>query len=194
VTATYRRSGARVWLGAVALLALALVTLASAACGTTTARPPALHAGTFTSDAYHFRLSYPDGWKLTTLPDTSPAIPLTLQITHTSILQASASFVSTLALSVVNIHDPAEATPVALLQKQLHAAGGGYQAITLAGRPGFQNAPTQQTSPDGKLTITHTEYYLFAGTYEYAFSTDVVSGDGADGPLQQMLQSFALLS
>lgn len=194
MTATHRRSGARVWLGAVALLVLALVCLASAACGTTTARPPELHAGTFTSDAYHFRLTYPDGWKLTTLPDTSPAIPLTLEITHTSTLQASASFVSTLALSVINIHDPAEATPVALLQKQLRAADGGYQAITLAGRPGFQNAPTQQTSPDGTLTITHTDYYLFAGGYEYAFSIDAVSGDGADAPLEQMLQSFTLLT
>lgn len=193
MTATHRRNGARLWLGTVALLVLALACLVSAACGTSTARPPKLLAGTFTSDAYHFRLSYPDGWKLTTLPNTSSAIPLTLEITHTSTLQASASFVSTLNLTVANIHDPAEATPVALLQKQLRAPGGGYQTITLAGRPAYQDSPTQQISPDGTLTITHTDYYLFAGSFEYAFSTDAVSADGGDAALQQMLQSFTLL-
>ena len=85
-------------------------------------------------------------------------------------------------------------TPVALLQKQLHAPNGGYRPITLAGRPAFQDTPAQQLSPDGKLTITHTDYYLFAGDYEYAITTDSVSGDGADAPLQQMLQSFTLLA
>ncbi|MFI5273052.1 MAG: hypothetical protein ACHQ4H_08485 [Ktedonobacterales bacterium] len=183
-----RRRGGSFW----ALCAL-LLSLACAACGTASTPPPSPPAGSFSSASYHFRLTYPTGWKLTTLPNSSSALPLTLEITDTGSSQADGAFLSTFTLSVINLHDRSEATPAAQLEQQIHATGSPLKPITLAGHQAYQDAPTQRTSPDGSLSIMHTDYYLLTSAYEYALSTDAVSGDNAAAALRQIVSSFALL-
>lgn len=174
----------------VALLGLAL---ALAACGTTSAKLPQQPGGTYTSDAYHLRVTYPDGWKLTTLPGGSAAIPLTVTITHIG-AQSEGAFISTFTLSAIDLTSPDEATPIAQLKKQIAAPASALTPITLSGQQAYQTAPQQRKSPNNALTVTHTDYYLLTTRYEYAISTDAVSSDsGADAALQAMVRSFTLL-
>lgn len=190
--ARHRRASRRGWIGAccVALLALTLVL---AACGATSARLPQQPSGTYTSTAYHFRVTYPDGWKATTLPGGSQAIPLTLTITHVGAAESEGAFLSTFTLTVIDTTSPDEATPVAQLKQQI-AAHSSLTPLTLSGQTAYQDAPTQKQSLDGSLTITHTDYYLLTGRYEYAISTDAVSTDhGAGTALLAMVRSFTLL-
>ena len=165
-----------------------------AACGATSAKLPHQSGGTYTSDAYHVRVTYPDGWKLTTLPGGSSAIPLTLTITHAGDAQIEGAFVSTFTLTVIDITSPDEATPIAQLKKQIAAPASSFTPITLSGQQAYHSAPQQQKSPNNALTVTHTDYYLLTTHYEYAISTDAISSDsGADAALQAMVQSFTLL-
>lgn len=187
----------RQWIGVccAALVGLALA-LALAACGATSAKLPQQTGGTYTSDAYHVRVTYPDGWKLTTLPGGSAAIPLTVTITHIGGAQSEGAFVSTFTLAVIDLTSPDEATPIAQLKKQIAdpKSPSPLTPITLSGQQAYQSAPQQQKSPNNALTVTHTDYYLLTTRYEYAISTDAVSSDnGADAALQAMVQSFTLL-
>ncbi|HKS69329.1 MAG TPA: hypothetical protein VJQ45_02845 [Ktedonobacterales bacterium] len=184
------------WVGAccAALFGLALAFVL-AACGATSAKLPQQSGGTFTSDAYHVRVTYPDGWKLTTLPGGSAAIPLSVTITHVGGAQSEGgAFVSTFTLTVIDVASPDEATPIAQLKKQIATPASSLTPITLSGQQAYQSAPQQQKSPNNALSVTHTDYYLLTARYEYAISTDAVSSDnGADSALQAMVQSFTLL-
>lgn len=171
------------------MLALAL---AVCGCGTTSTQLPPEPSGTYASATYHFSVTYPDGWKTTTLPGGSTAIPLTITITHIGSAQAEGAFVSTFTLAVIDTTSPDEATPVAQLKQQI-AAHAALTPITLSGQSAYQDTPQQKTLPNGGPTITHTDYYLLAGRYEYAISTDAVSTDsGAGAALLAMVHSFTL--
>jgi hypothetical protein len=181
------------WIGAWCATLLAIM-LALAACGTTTSAPPPQAAGTYSNSTYHFRLTYPAGWKLTTLPNGSSAIPLSLEITHSASASTEGAFLSTLTLSVIDTSNPAEATPVAQLQHEIAATPSPLTALTISGHTAYRDAPTQQKSPDGSLTVTHTDYYLLVNRYEYAIATDSVSSDsGAEATLLAMVQGLTLL-
>lgn len=189
-----RRGGNGVRGVAPLVLALGLVlALALAACGTTTAQLPQQPSGTYTNATYHVRINYPAGWKVTTLPGGSTAVPLTITITHISTAPTESAFPSTFTLTVIDTTSPDEATPAAQLKQQI-AAHTTLTPITLSGQPAYQDAPQQKTLANSGVTITHTDYYLLAGTYEYALTTDAVSSDsGADAALQGMVRSFTLL-
>lgn len=180
----------RRWLG-VALGVLAL-SLAMVGCRAQTTALPQTAGGTYSSDAYHFRMTYPNGWKLVEQQSTGSAVPLVVTLTRISALQASNSFVSTLTVTVFDLHAPDEATPYAQLQAQIHDKKTPLKQITLAGHPAYRDAPTQQTSPDGKTTVTHTDYYLLTSVFEYQISTDAVSSENADADLSAMVTSFTL--
>lgn len=180
-----------------ALLAFGLtltLAVAVAACGSRSAAPPPQQsAGTYASAQYHFRLTYPDGWTLTTLPGGSTAIPLSVQISHVG-AQTQGTLLSTFTLAVIDTTSAAEATPVAQLKQQIAAAHSSLMPTTLSGHPAYQDAPLQEKSPDGSVIGTRTDYYLLAGRYEYAITTETVSSDsGSDTVLQTMLQSFTLV-
>lgn len=182
-------------MGGAALLALALAfALALTGCGSRSAAPPPQQsAGTYSSAQYHFRLTYPGGWTLTTLPGGSTAIPLAVQISHVG-AQTQGTLLSTFTLAVIDTTSPAEATPLAQLKKQIAAAHSSLLPITLSGHPAYQDAPLQEKSPDGSVIGTRTDYYLLAGRYEYAITTGTVASDsGSDTVLQTMVQSFTLL-
>lgn len=178
------------------LLACTLIGLALtlAACGSRSAVPPPQQsAGTYTSAQYHVRLTYPAGWTLTTLPGGSTAIPLSVQISHVG-AQTQGTLLSTFTLAVIDTTSAAEATPVAQLKKQIAAAHSPLTPIALSGHPAYQDAPIQEKAADGSVLGTRTDYYLLAGRYEYAITTDSVSSDsGSDTVLQTMVQSFTLL-
>lgn len=175
----------------VMLWLLAGAACAVAACAATTA-PPNLPSGTYSSDAYHFRLNYPSGWHLTAFQGGSSTIPLNVQITHTATFQASGSLVSTLTVTVFNIHDPNEATPIATLEQEIKSAHSPLQAIMLSGHTAYMDSPTAQQSPGNQPAVTHTDYFLLTPAYEYQITTDAVAGDHADAALHGMVMSFAL--
>ncbi len=181
-----------------ALVAFALLTatlaLTLAACGSLSAAPPPKQsAGIYTSAQYHFRLTYPAGWTLTTLPGGSTAIPLSVQIAHVG-AQTQGTLLSTFTLAVIDTTSAAEATPFAQLKQQIAAPKSSLTPVTLSGHPAYQAVPVQEKAPDGSLIGTRTDYYLLAGRYEYDITTESVSSDsGSDTVLQTMVQSFTLL-
>lgn len=194
--AARRKGGSGRWGVGISCAALLALAFTLAACGTrSVALPPRQSAGAYTSATYHFHLTYPAGWKLTTLPGGSAANPLSIEITHVGAAQTEGAFLSTFSIAVIDTTSAAEATPIAQLKQRIAAAHSSLTPLTLSGHSAYQDAPTQQKSPDGSLTVTHTDYYLLAGRYEYSLATESVSSDsGADAALLAMVQSFTLQS
>ena len=183
---------ARRWRLWPAVLWLAIsAACALAGCAATSA-PPNLPSGKYSSDAYHFRFSYPSGWHVTVFQSGSSTIPLSLQITHTATFQASGSLVSTLTVTVFNAHDPNEAKSITALEQEVKSAHSPLQAINLSGHTAYMDAPTARQSPGNQPVVTHTDYYLLTPTYEYQLTTDAVAGDNADAALHGMVMSFTL--
>lgn len=204
------RTGNGRWVGG-ALLALTAI-LALAACGTTyksNLRP--LPAGTYTSAAFHFKITYPSGWGYTVLScgtdqhggsgcdslhgttaSTGPTpIPLQLSITREGVLTTDSPAVSELTVTVLDMSDSNVAAAAAGV-----ATDPTLSKITLAGIAAFASKPLQQAIPGSNgtpsaITDTHTDYYLIHGGFEYQLSVDALSGDGSDAALQAMVQSFA---
>jgi hypothetical protein len=163
-----------------------ICALMLAACG------ESLPGGTYTSSAYHFRVSFPAGWQATAASGDAATIPLVVTFTRSSAHTSGAPMVSTLTVTVLNLSDRYLFGAAAKL-----AHDPRLQRTTLSGLPAYASPPDQQAIPGAMgtpsaLTDTHTDYYLVHGGYEYQLSTDAVSGDNADADLQSMLQSFAL--
>ncbi len=187
-----RRPFARVTLSPCvpAVLALAaLLALVMAGCGSAGTTPKHdLPGGEYVNNAYHFRITYPQGWQLNVSPQSSQISPLTLLITRSGELQSTGSLVSTFGITVFDVGAPPIATAVAgyTNDKTLHA-------LTLSGLPAYQGAPIQQAVPNTQYSDTHTDYYLIHGGYEYQLSTDSVRGDNAGPALDSMLRSFTIV-
>jgi hypothetical protein len=197
--------------GAILSLALSVVL---AACGQAQRGTlPRLPGGTYTSAAYHFRVTYPEGWSLsvtcesggaicgglgaatTTPTQTAVAAPLQLIIAQTSQGATPSPTVSTFTITVLSLSDPYVAGAAGQLAKDHN-----LRQTTISGLAAFASTPIQQRlpSPGGTPgpstpTDTHTDYYLVHGGYEYQISMDALSSDdGADQALQVMLQSFTI--
>lgn len=170
-----------------------LIAITVAACGSTPPAPPKAHGGTYTSTDFHFSIAYPDGWQAQPITgdQSSTIIPLTVDITRTGAVQTQGPRVSNLTITVFNARDPNVQRAIASLQARSQAVPPTVKTLTLAGKPAFQTNPNTQQAP-GVVGITHTDYFLIAGGYEYQLATDAVSGDNADSQLQAMLQSFTL--
>jgi hypothetical protein len=172
-----------------------LVTLLVAACGRTTPALPQVQGGTYTSSAYHFSITYPDGWRANELPGatSSAAIPLTVTITRTGDNQAQSAVVSAFTITVLNARNTAVVASYAALAAQAAKNKDTLTHTTIAGQPAVEvQSPPQQVL--GSTTqATHTDYYVMREDYEYQLSTDAVDGDGAEPALQAMLQSFTLM-
>lgn len=172
----------------------ALLALAAAACAPTAAPTlPKARGGTYTSAAFHFSITYPEGWRAQPVTGDQPStiIPLTVAITRVGAVQTQGPRVSTLTITVFNARDPNVQRGIAALQARAHATPPTLAALTLAGKPAFQSSPDTRQEP-GIGGVTHTDYFLVAGDYEYQLATDAVAGDNAEGQLQAMLQSFTL--
>ncbi len=209
-----RQVGRRLLQGAILSLALCAVL---AACGQAQRGAlPRLPGGTYTSAAYHFRVTYPEGWSLSvstcesggancsglgaatataTATQTAVAVPLQLIIARTSQRTTPSPTVSTFTITVLNLSAPYVAGAAGQLAKDHN-----LRQTTISGLAAFASTPIQQQLPGpggtpgpGTPTDTHTDYYLVHGGYEYQISMDALSSDdGADQALQAMLQSFTI--
>ncbi|HEY7781869.1 MAG TPA: hypothetical protein VIC85_16880 [Ktedonobacterales bacterium] len=201
-----RRFAARWWLACAIVLVAAL-----AGCG------QSLPGGTYTSSTYHFRVSYPTGWEASS--STGDAIiPLTVTFTRSASHVDGAPSVSALTISVQSLSNPyiAKAANGLVNDSTLHTT-------TISGLPAFTSGPRQQALPGAQGTpalwipgpngtptphdlpagtptpsynagtVTHTDYFLVHGGYEYQLSTDAMSSDGVDTDLRTMVQSFTLI-
>jgi len=166
----------------VALLVVALLCLGLQACGSPPA--PNLPSGVYTSQAYGFKVSYPTGWEANALTAQSSA-PLILIITRSAARSAPASLVSTFTLDVLSLKDASIAKSAGLL-----ATDTALAHITLAGQRAYRDTPITQATAGGG-SVTHTDYYVIHGGYEYQISTDTVSGDAP--AIQGIVNSFTLL-
>lgn len=168
------------------LITLALtvgLALLVAGCGGGSSYP----GGVYQSSQYHFSVRYPSGWQANTAPQPSAAVPLTVIITRSATRATNVSLVSSLTITVLNANAPGMAQSVASLGKN-----PALKQTTLGGQTAYTDGATQQTGtgPSGSLTVTHTDYYLVAGAYEYTITADALSGDEAT--IQQMMRSFTL--
>ena len=183
--------------GCALIVVWTLIVLTS--CGVSSAASPQFSGGTYESPPqYHFKLSYPNGWKsniiddATGTPVANPVFPLTVEITRSSTSQAISSIVSNLTVAVLDLRDPQLVDKDLLKAVTTRSANPAYHAVKLAGLTAYATAPLQQTFPNGGQTITHVDYYLLVNNIEYHISTDAVSGDKTDDDLASMLASFTL--
>jgi hypothetical protein len=153
-----RRHGWRQWgWSVVALLALLL-----AGCGqTSTDVARTLPGGVFTSQPYHFAVTYPAGWVANSngcgaasgtcnvLAGTATvgagqvvAVPLQVTITRADQSAATSPVVSSFAVTVLDLRDPNVAAAAHAL-----VTAPGLRSMTLAGQPAYATTPVEQTLP-----------------------------------------------
>lgn len=201
------------WRHAMLFPLLLIVGVMMAACGGPSAPNPP--ASTCVSGQYHFQMNYPQGWQAQVVvvkvdpassplscvqagsanitPGGSAAIPLTVILTHTNGKQV-ASHVSTFTIAVVNLTELQKVDPNSAKQARALDKDKSLHALQLAGTTAYKSDPVDQPVTGAEVSITHTDYYIVRDTFEYQISTDSVSDDGAQGALQDMLQSFAFIS
>lgn len=175
--------------GLVAGVALALIVLVGfSGCRirSTIAKPTPLPSGVYANAQYHFSVRYPSGWNPNVTSTGSTIAPIQVAITRSSDLSGHGSVVSTFTVALFDAKNATIAQTLAGLPKQ-----AGLRTVTLAGMQAYATTPATQSAP-GSVNVTHTEYYLVAGGFEYQISTDAVQGDGADNALNQMLASFQI--
>lgn len=170
----------------------ALLCLAVTACGSASAPTLNLPGGTYTSATYNFHITYPHNW-LANPSEVTPSsdgpiapIPFTLVITRTGDPHSAASLISTCRVTVMNM----KSSEIAKSANGL-ATNTMLKATTIGGISGYVSAPLVQDIPNSEISVTHTDYYVVHGGYEYQISTDSVKGDDADADLRSMVQSFA---
>ncbi len=174
---------------------LCLAMLAVAACGTSAPPVPVAAGGVYSSDAYHFKLTYPSGWQVSTPSGTaaSAAIPLEIVVTRINAQASGGGQVSTLTVVVFNAHDATVAAQIKSLLQQVRTPASGFVPVSISGVKGYRHAQSPTIIYGSQITDTHTDYYLITPKYEYQISTDAVSSDNDQSALAKMVQSFTLL-
>ena len=165
----------------VALACVALVALvALSGCGGSTSLP----GGVYTSQQYHFSVTYPKGWQANTSSQPNATAPLIVIITRSGARQQPGSLISSLTINVLNMRDSGVAQTATALR-----ANKALTKVTIGGQPGYRDALVQETS--GSVIDTHSDYYVVHSGYLYEISSDALKGDGHT--LDTMAQSFTFL-
>jgi hypothetical protein len=162
-------------------LCMALVT----ACGGGASLP----AGVYTNQQYHFRISYPAGWQVNESRQPGAAAPLIVIITRSGAHSALGSLISSLTIDVLALNDVGGPQVAAQLAKDKTLT-----PVTLSGLTAYRDQPIRQQGVGNQSSsvVTHTDYYLVQGAYEYQLSLDALSGD--ESALDTMAQSFTIVS
>jgi hypothetical protein len=185
-------AGRQWWLLRALAIALAgSACLIIAACGSPSTPQLNLPGGTYSNATYGFHITYPRNWKPNSF-DATPAadgsiapIPFNLVITRTGDAHSAASLISTCTITVLNMKNKDIATSAASL-----TSNKALQAATIGGAQGYKSSPLVQNIPNSQISVTHLDYYVIHGDYEYQISTDSVKGDNADADLESMVASF----
>ena len=170
-------------------VAVLLVASMVAACGSPSVNLP---GGSYNNETYGFHITYPRNWQAnpydaTATPGDSAAsaIPFTLVITRTGDSRASASLISTCTVTVMSLKNSDIAKGAADL-----ASNKLLEKVTIGGVQGYKSKPITQEVPNSQISVTHTDFYVVHGDYEYQLSTDSVKGDNADSDLDSIIASF----
>lgn len=168
-----------------AFVALAALTIALSACGSASSLP----SGVYTSQQYHFRVTYPTGWKVNTSSQPNAPAPLIVIVTRSGSTAIPGSLLSSLTINVLSMNDASVATSANKL-----STNTAFTATTVGGQPGFRDKSVTETGAGATSsdTLTHTEYYVVHGGYLYQISADALTGDGV--AVDAMTQSFTLLN
>ncbi|HEX8996571.1 MAG TPA: hypothetical protein VF812_11110 [Ktedonobacterales bacterium] len=168
------------------LAMLAMLALVVSACGTST---PNLPSGVYTSQQYHFSVTYPAGWQVNASSQPNAEAPLIIIITRSGTRQNPGSQISSLTVDVLDLSNPSISQTAAALSKNR-----SLSKITIGGQLGYRDKPVQETGggADASATMTHSDYYVAYGRYLYQISTDALAGDGP--ALDTMAQSFKILN
>ncbi len=163
---------------------LAILVVFTAACGSTS-----LPAGVYTSQQYHFKVSYPTGWQVNVSQQPDAVAPLIVIITRSSVRSTAGSTISSLTIDVLKLSDtggPQVATQL--------AQDKNLTPVTLSGLTAYRDKPTQQQGGGNQAgaVVTHTDYYIVQGAYEYQMSIDALSGD--ESALDTMANSFTIVN
>jgi hypothetical protein len=162
-------------------LCMALVT----ACGGGASLP----AGVYTNQQFHFRITYPAGWQVNESQQPGAAAPLIVIITRSGARSISGSLISSLTIDVLTLSDVGGSQVTTQLAKDKTLT-----PVTLSGLAAYRDQPTRQQGAGNQSgsIVTHTDYYLVQGAYEYQLSLDALSGD--ESALDTMAQSFTIVS
>ncbi len=186
-------AGRQWWLLRALVVALAgAACLFIAACGSPSTPQLNLPGGIYSSAPYGFKVTYPRNWQpnsynATPSTDNSATpIPFNLIITRTGDSHSAASLISTCTITVLNMKNKDIAKSAASL-----ATNKTLQPVTIGGEPGYKSSPLVQDIPNSQISVTHIDYYVIHGDYEYQISTDSVKGDNADADLASMVASFS---
>lgn len=172
--------------GLAAFVLLATLTIALSACGGATSSLP---SGVYTSQQYHFRVTYPAGWQVNTSSQPNATAPLIVIITRSGSTAVPGSLLSSLTVNVLSM----SAASVAKSANSL-SSNSALTATTVGGQAGYRDQTVTETGAGATSsdTLTHTEYYVVHGAYFYQISADALTGDGAS--VDAMAQSFTLLN
>lgn len=164
-------------------LLLPLLFAITAACGASS-----LPGGVYSSQQYHFKITYPNGWQVNESNQPDAAAPLIVIITRSGERNANGVLVSSLTIDVLNL-SALGGTQVA----ERLAKDKSLTPVTLAGLTAYRDRPTVQqgAGANSAVSVTHTDYFIVHGAYEYQLSIDALPGDGAT--LDTMARSFILL-
>jgi len=158
-----------------------------AGCGASAATLPPVPGGTYTSQQYQFKVTYPQGWSANVQAQPSQPIPLVLVITRTMSNASAGPAVSTFTVMVFSLRGTnAQAAP---------AVSGNHdlRQITLGKLRAYTSAPVNEPIQGTNVAVTHTDYFVVSSDYEYQISTDDVHGENATSALTSMLHSFTLM-
>lgn len=164
-------------------LLLACLLVITAACGGTTTLP----AGVYTSQQYHFHVAYPASWQVNVSQQPDAAAPLIVVITRSGAHETTGSLISALTIDVLNLSDAGGTQAAAKL-----ASDKSLTPVTISGVTAYRDHPITQQGAGNESTVavTHTDYYLIQGAYEYQISIDALPSDQA--ALDTMAHSFTL--
>lgn len=189
-----RGAQARVTRARVAVALCVFVSMALVGCRSTTSQL-ALPGGMYRSDAFHFTVTYPEGWQVNVAPaaTASQGVPLHVIITRTASVQTNSSLVSNCSITILNTRDPNIARAIEPLKTRIQKKDVHLHTVSLGGKPGYQEDAAQQEIPGTQMSDTHTNYYLLLNDYVYEISTEAISSDNADATLRAMVASFTIL-
>lgn len=163
------------------LLAFCVVLIA--ACGGSS-----LPAGVYTNQQYHFKVSYPTGWQVNVKQQSDAPAPLIVIITRSGARSTTGSIISSLTIDVLKLSDTGGPQVATQLAKDTTLT-----PVTLSGITAYRDKPTQQQGAgnESAFTVTHTDYFIVHGAYEYQISLDALAGD--ESAVDAIARSFSIV-